>query len=471
MTFNGIRKDYLTVLEVGTPYSAPVKRNILSVPGVPGGYLKDTDIEPIVIPVKVLIEAESADELKLVVEDLSAWLYTKEPVALTFDREPNRTYYAVRDGEIDKDEIVMFSTVTISFLCPDPFKHGPEKVETGTSELVIQNEGTAPTYPIVEIEVKEPTTFLAIGDGENVNMVGDYQQAGNIPYIPLERKFWSEANSMIGWTDSTTATDATVSGQMKTDGESFYTNDYGVGPSYWHGPAIKTSLPESLQDFRIDALVTLRQYNPSNVGRIVVVGLDELDNVVARAQLWKRSKYLNQNEGLFAVGNGMTSQTVRKMHAAKDWMWSNFKGVIRIERVGNEWLCYVSTIDYATGIHTYPLGYIFRDDEHIYTNPIRQIRVELSTFSDWSACHQRIDDVKVYKVNRKPEELDYIAVEGDKVIFDHVGNAIYRNGELIKKRKAFIGKYFDLKPGVNTLLGEPAEAIKNMGARWNPKWR
>ena len=59
-TFNNERRDYLVVLRGRKrPPWAPVKRNILTVPGLAGGYLQNTETDVRVLEVPVFIRGEN----------------------------------------------------------------------------------------------------------------------------------------------------------------------------------------------------------------------------------------------------------------------------------------------------------------------------------------------------------------------------------------------------------------------------
>src|SRR5699024_12371571 len=127
-TFNSIQKPYIRIIEMKRPYWSTVKRNISEVPKRIGGRLTKTDMEPLVIPVTVRIEADSKDQLLDRSEEMASWLITDDPKQLVFDDRPNRAYYAVVEGDaIPEMEIVSFSTLKINFICPDPYKYGQEK--------------------------------------------------------------------------------------------------------------------------------------------------------------------------------------------------------------------------------------------------------------------------------------------------------------------------------------------------------
>ncbi|MEC0166743.1 phage tail family protein, partial [Bacillus cereus] len=117
--FNGIKKDYLFIL-MGFNRSAwaPIERDILTVPGHPGGYHLQTNTKLRTIEVPVIVKAKDQVDLQKKKEDLACWLIQDEPKELIFDDEAERTYMAMLDGETDLDELIFRGKGTIRFVCP-----------------------------------------------------------------------------------------------------------------------------------------------------------------------------------------------------------------------------------------------------------------------------------------------------------------------------------------------------------------
>lgn len=141
LSFNGIKKDYL-ICERGKRRSAfaPVKRNMLTVQGMPGAHLESTDTEVRIIQQPIIINGKDRFDVRKLEEDLSAWLITDKAAELIFDDEPDRVYYALIDGSLDIEDIARFGRGTFTFICPDPYKYGPEIVETFPKEETVQTD-------------------------------------------------------------------------------------------------------------------------------------------------------------------------------------------------------------------------------------------------------------------------------------------------------------------------------------------
>src|SRR5690606_3789646 len=140
---------------------------------MPGAHLSHTDVQARVITVPILVKAKNINDLQKLKEDMAEWLVHDEPKELIFKDEPDRVYYALVDGELELDEIFSTGRGEITFICPDPYKYGPEKtVETTSDEFIIENEGTAETEPIIELIATQKATFAMISNGEEYNLIG-----------------------------------------------------------------------------------------------------------------------------------------------------------------------------------------------------------------------------------------------------------------------------------------------------------
>ncbi|HSH25227.1 MAG TPA: distal tail protein Dit, partial [Massilibacterium sp.] len=126
--FDNQTRSYLKI-ERGSkrPAWAPIRRDMINIPGRVGALLISSEVEPISIDIPVRIKGENIADLQKLKEDLADWLVHDNVKELVFDDEPDRTYYAVVDGTLDLDEIVYYGKGVITFICPDGVKYGPKK--------------------------------------------------------------------------------------------------------------------------------------------------------------------------------------------------------------------------------------------------------------------------------------------------------------------------------------------------------
>jgi predicted phage tail component-like protein len=466
-TFNGMRKDYVMTISKRRTYWAPVRRQLLTVPNRPGAYLSGTDTDVRIIEVHIEISALNAEDLCKVSEDLASWLITDEPAELVFDDEADRIYYAVIDGTFSPEEVVSHGYGTVTFICPDPYKYGVEKAVSFANIGSFVSEGTVEADPVIRCEIKADTTFVAVSDGERINLIGNPAEVEQTPYERETRVLWDQLGALTGWTSSTSIEEGINAGSITTNGYEFSASSYGTGTT-WHGPALKKSIGATIQDFKVDVL--LQQIGATGqLGGVEIALLGASNQVVAKLQMFKRSTGSGANTARLRAGRYDLGHDIINEFGDHWWVWQTFDGILRIERVGNVWTAYVARID--NGVFNTTRLKTWTDSEGIATSPITQVQVQLWQHGSTPATNQRLKDIKVFSINQQSNGIPYVARAGDVIEFDHQADIIRRNGEDITKAKAFIGEYFPLKNGENTVIIEPANAIQETEVRWKPKWR
>jgi len=126
LTFNGVTKQFVhATVETQRPIWAPVERELIEIPGRPGAFFRNTKVKPRVIPVGIIIKGVA--DLQKAKEEVAEWLITDKPAPLILPDEPDRTYYAMIDGEGQLSEVFKFGKGTVNFVCPDPYKYGAEQ--------------------------------------------------------------------------------------------------------------------------------------------------------------------------------------------------------------------------------------------------------------------------------------------------------------------------------------------------------
>lgn len=455
MIFNGIEKDYIVPL-TGRRRSvwAPISRNLISVTGMPGAHLSHTDVQVRVITVPVLVKAENINDLQKAKEDMAEWLVHDEPKELIFKDEPDRVYYAVVDGELELDEIFSTGRGEITFICPDPFKYGPEKVyQTDQDTFIVENEGTAETEPIFELTAKEPTTFAMVSNGDEYMMVGRPYDESEQPTSRYDTVFADNASTLVGWSaipGGSNLDEGVVGGNMATNGYAFYAESFGTNPNGWVGPAVKKSLSRTVQNFRmtVDLELLNRQ---GNVGKVVVSLLDANDNVIASVQMVDATNSAWKNRAIIRAGSGANAVDILN-HAPERGGWNDFRGVLRIERIGNEFRAYVARV--VNGRHTGRLNRTYLDTLGQFQTPVSQVRVYIAKARNYEPFPMFFHGGNVWEIiDLDAHQVPIIADEGDIIEFNHQTGDTYINGEPVPFD--FGADFFTLKKGINTLTVMP----------------
>ncbi|QKH61664.1 phage tail component [Niallia circulans] len=169
ITFNGHILP-IKVRQVGG--RGPIHQEVIgqSKPNSPGSYFLKRRLIERQIPVDFVLPSRGLSQTRKIIDALNSVLYVKEPSPITFSDEPDKTYFALMNGNPDWDEIVFRGRGTLPFLCPDPLKYGQEKTVTSTT---IINEGTASCTPIFNVEFTESASEFRIQneDGKFVRVI------------------------------------------------------------------------------------------------------------------------------------------------------------------------------------------------------------------------------------------------------------------------------------------------------------
>jgi predicted phage tail component-like protein len=473
-TFRNQRRSYLTVLRGRKrPAWAPVKRNLLTVPNRPGAYHKSTDIDIRPLEVPVRIKAEDIADLQKVKEDLADWLITESVEELTFDDEPDRTYYAMIDGELDLEELVNRGKGTLTFICPDPYKYGLTKVQRSDSGTVTaRNEGSVEALPTFEIEVDADYTNIDISNGNLINRIGRVVNIEDYAASREERVFNDSLSSLTGWakTEGAVHIDGLATGNMKVDDGRFIAADFGVMNDTWHGPFYKKSIGQTLTDFRVETMVELVNTGEDKFGKVEVYVLDENNLSVCMLTIKDVDSSGKRIYATLRMGGGDQGfKDLISTHGDQESTYWNFYGILRIERVGNRWTAYVAKVDKTTGKHTARSFVEYYDTEQQFMRQPTQVGIYLAQYGERKVASLRADEVKVDKINQlTANQIPYIVSAGDIVTFDHKSQVILINGEPRMDLKAFSGEFFKLNRGVNTISTSPPLPIK---ATWRERYK
>jgi predicted phage tail component-like protein len=477
MTFRGIRKDYITVLRGRKrPPWAPIQRNILTVPGFPGGYLQNTETGPRPLEVPVLIKANSFSDLQKLKEDLAAWLITDTPQELVFDDEPDRTYYAAVDGSLDLGELVRWGQGVIKFICPDPFKYGPVNppipipVTADGQKTIVQNNGSAETYPTFTITVNQPITFLDIITPDNYMRIGQPYTADQTPKQKYELLLNDEATTISGWVTANEVDGGVVTGTMISDGEKFIASDFGTGDK-WHGPAVKKSLPELLTDFRVEVIIDLSSSNANQLGRVECYLLDENNGVIGKMALKDVFQGAEENHAEFRAGNRINNTFIfNNRYPKKKDGWNDFYGLLRFERIKGVWFIYIAKI--ANGKHINTFSDSFTDKNGLYPGNLAQVQLHIGKMGSLNTPNMAIHKVKVFKVNNTntSTDVEYIAQAGDVILIDHRTNKILKNGEDFNYVKDFGANFFPIGKGQTEIMVNPP-GVATVEMTFRERWK
>jgi predicted phage tail component-like protein len=469
-TFNGVHSSkYFTVNKIIKSITPLITPRLLIVPNKKGAY--DQGIETGIgsFDHTVTLFADSIVKFEQLKKEIASWLITEELAPLVYDSDPNVTHYVRFSGKLTLDEMYTYGdSGTITFISPDPDGYGPEATSSiPAGGLIFINEGTTETFPKFKATINQSITFLDIVTPDDYIRIGNPVTVEEVEVSREQSMINDDCGSTVGW-GAATEVDGTVTGTMASDGVKFYASDYGTGTG-WHGPALKQSLTETLQDFMVEVWLTQKSTSPDQVGRAEFYLLDDLNNAIGKMALkdWMKDTHLNYGEA--RIGGTVDGKHIIN-YAGNHQVWNDFYGILRMIRIGNEWSAYIGKYDINTGKHHARLVETYKDIDGKFTKPLAQIVVHLGAQGTYTPTTQSIDKVKVWKINPiQAQEVPYIAQAGDIIELDHSKALILKNGEPFLDEKDFASNFFSLGKGETEIKVVPSNAA-SVEMVYRPRW-
>jgi predicted phage tail component-like protein len=483
LTINGVNLESalgsgsLSINSVKGRGPASRDAELLEVPGRNGAYLRRVKTPPRELDVAITLRASSYVDLRDQVDQLNEIITTEEAVPLVFSDEIDKTYYGVLADSTNWDEIRNFGQGTLKFVCPDPYKYEAEQsalfVNDTATVSVGGNEETLPRF--------EAT---ALGDLTHVDFVrgdGTYMRIGRVATIDdtiYEKEtlvMHDTMDSTTGWTTPTYVDNGTITGTMAASGGAFTVGTWGPAesPAVWQGPSLKRSIGEALDQFQIDVLLEMLNVGTNRIGMIEIYLLDANNNTVAKIGTEDINRTANVIQNKMQLG---PTTNRHNHHITADYPsgWNNFNGIISLRRelVNGvyKYHPYFAKID-ANGKHYWRSTYYnYYDFSNEYTAPITQIQVAIRFKVPGSYAEMKVFDIKAYRINEQPNGIPTILKTGDELVIDHKTEDILINGQPRKDLKDFGASYFTLKPGSNTIVSYPVDALDTT-VFWRNKYK
>ena len=199
----------------------------------------------------------------------------------------NRYTYAVPQGDFTMTEIRNdCCECKIEFVCHDPAyysssvrannnlaarTYGMRGISNNSNIIEAYNSGNASAYPIINIGINAPTSFVQIENTTNGDkfLMGSYPKAGLITQSPYENIFSDNMEATSNWTIGPKTINNKLcldSGRgylgsigTTSDGSGIRINQVATG-SIWHGVGAHKQLGEQLTNFEVRAKLHLNSY-------------------------------------------------------------------------------------------------------------------------------------------------------------------------------------------------------------------
>lgn len=465
LIFNEIEKPYITITRGRKrPAWAPIQRELITVPGVSGAYLSQSNRQVRVISVPVFLTANSFTDLQEIKEDLASWLIQEEPKLLVFKDEPDRIYYALVDGGLDLNELVRWGQGEITFICPDPYKYSTfSNVLTFPADIVtVESKGTAEADPIFELMTKKKTTFAMISNGDDeYNLIGTPSNVDEVIVDTKTQLLEERGQTLDTWTTAGTKVDGgVVAGSLSTDNDGVTVPSYGADTNNWHGPALMKEVTPA-QDFEVEMMVQGRTTTVNQTFRIEFYLFDENMNVLGKMAMLDNNLGINRKKGEGRIG-GSAGVHTNFLISSRNYSYDQdyFYGMLRMRRVDKAFNFYVTRIN-NNNKHVQSLSETYIDNANDYQGKLKYIQIHIGKYGDTERAYApKIDHVKVFELAQVTEDqTPYILDAGDVVEFNHKDDDILINGEPRNDLKNFGGSFFKLKKGENRIIVTPEDTF------------
>ena len=463
-TYNHVQQpDWLLVNKVSRPFLPANEAQTVEIPGRRGLHIVGRKKKEYEINIQVTIYASDDIDLWKKQEWLAAWLDQPEAAPLTFNDQPERYYQATFAGDPgDIEAIAAMGTGTITFLIPDPYKYGlhvNRNLGTLASSKIIENAGTAPVQPLFTVNFQRDSNFFGLVSPDGFIQLGQPAAPDQTPIPPEERILADPMNDLAPWTASGITLDyGQASGKFYVESSSrFMVTDWGdadENKSAWHGPVLKRSLPQAIQDFRVMAEVELYT-TKEKTGRVEVWLLDSTGAIQARMIIWDRFTTAMQVSGSITAGNYSSNTAIIHSDGPTKGIWNNFKGRLVIRREGNEWRASISKINQYGREDPTTTSYSYKQISD-YLKPIAQIQIGIRKYGATPAPSATIREITVDKLNKVDETKNQVPAlfrAGDLLEIDNRTGNTWKNGEYFNKYLDPGSTFFKIDPGSTEILG------------------
>ncbi|MCA1800179.1 MAG: phage tail family protein [Actinobacteria bacterium] len=482
-TFNGLDfSSDIRVNEITGRGVTPSEVSKIRVPGMTGVHKGRKARLEREISVTFTVIGDSLTDLRNKINTLSERLDLDEVAPLVFSDEPDKTYFAILAGATDDNELMTYGFGTLVFLCPDPYKYGPEMIATLNTDVgtIINVAGTAPTKPIFELTATAPSTYAMVVNSEDeYNMLGAPYDVDINKYRKYTLQLGHGMQNVTNWTAANPGeVDQDIGGTVESaiiGGDNFFIpNGFGTGVG-WHGPAIKRSLPSPATNFKAEAGFEFKNTaDKAMLGNIEMYLLDVNGICVARIGLRDGFGGTANTYGQARVGTASGSDRAVLINEQGDraGVWNNFDGMVRLERDGRKWTAYISKVgtNGNTGPHHTSRTATWYDSKDVHQTAVTQVVFAFQQHGTAPVPTMRVSYVNIFDINSEPGS-PYIVYENDLIEMDHRGKGFYRiNGEEAKEFKNFGATLFTLKPGENILAIEPGTVFTGT-VRWRDAYK
>jgi predicted phage tail component-like protein len=430
------------------------------------------------IEAEVMIIADNQNDIIRKAREFSEWLYYQELQPLIILDEPDKQYQARVTGDTDIKELYRTGTTTVSFICPDPYAESLNERSLDWSpvdytQVNVSNNGSAETYPVMDLTMREDATSIAVLKQDKFVKVGSEDTVGKtkVEVDPLVLNDYMD--TYTGYSSASQIDGGAVAGNLVSNGWALQqsASDYGSGDK-WHGGAGIKTLSRQLQDFQVSGKIQLSASALNQVGRVELYLLDENNVIFGKVALVDNATSGDHPKAEARAGALNGGHYFVNSYGNYKGVFKNFNGMIQIARVGRTWSAYFAKID-DNGKHHTRLAKSWYDGANNFSaKKLAKIQVHVGAYGSHPPVKNLLlTDLKVYE---KSVDVDYntqipvIFKAGDVVTIDNQKAIVLKNGQPVFTELDPSSEFFAFEKGANGLLLSPPVADVNI--RFKERW-
>jgi hypothetical protein len=321
----------------------------------------------------------------------------------------------------------------------------------------IQPGGAFPIPPKLRIWVPSGTPAVSVAMERNnekkIVTVGEFYEVSSPPASGWQLVDSKRLTSLVGWTSADEINQEvwSRSGWVKVDSNGFHPGSYGTSvQGKYHGPAVKTSFPELVQDFRLSVDCSFITARVKQIGRLVILLLDSVNTIVGQMEI--RDAWAHGRGMAFAARMGPRSTGEQIIW--EKLLFEEFEGELSLERFGNVWTFRVAAINWT-------LEKSKEDTNNSFTQPVAQIVIGFGAYENYSIIPWSALTVRSYSLFGYKSGASLPFKEGDIIEIDFEDGSVNLNGVPSPSILSTDSDYFEMLPGVShQFSSEPETAFQ-----------
>jgi len=317
---------------------------------------------------------------------------------------------------------------------------------TGAYTPTIQPGGIYSIPPRVRIWIPSGTPAVGLvmerNNEKKTLVIGESYDTTSPPASGWQLVFAKKLTTLVGWTQAVEINNEgwSKSGWIKVDGDGFHPGSYGTpATGKYHGPAMKTSFPELVSDFRLSVSCRFFSSIP-RIGRFVVLLLDSTNAVVGLMEI--RDAWAHGPDMVFSARMGDSSTGIRI-----NWDTvgvHDFNGELSLERFGNVWTFKVVRDDGIVLVEKSK-----EDTNNSFTQAVAQIVLAFGAYQNYTIIPWSHMIAKNFRLEGYKSGAPVPFQEGDIVEINFEDGNVMLNDFPKPSILSIDSDYFELLPGVS----------------------